>query len=436
MSTEVATDTITIDPEKVRLLPILAVHFIGTLSFSIAIPFLVFVVTDLGGASWTYGLVGATYSAFQLVGAPILGRWSDRTGRRLILVVSQAGTLLAWLLFLVALAMPMNPLLLVGGATLTVPLLLVFAARALDGLTGGNISVASAYVADRTVGQPEVRRKAFGKMGMAASLGMAIGPAVAGLLGDTAWGYSLPVAVAAGVSMLATLLVLVGLPEPARRCPEGPPPPDALTATMHQQFKRCDRPEQAPAPAIRDPFVLALLVAVFVMFLGFNLFFAAFPIHVTTVLGWTPGTLGLFFALLSGVMILAQGPVLGWLSDRVPPTVVFGIGAACLALAFATYALPSTWTMLVGGALFALGNGLAWPTFQARLADSASPGEQGAVQGASTSAGSLASILGLVAGGLLYPVAGVWMFVVVAAIFVVVGVLTPVWFRTRVASQQ
>ena len=66
--------------------PILAVHFLGTLGFSLAIPFLVFIVTDLGGASWTYGLVGATYSAFQFLGAPILGRWSDRSGRRPVLV--------------------------------------------------------------------------------------------------------------------------------------------------------------------------------------------------------------------------------------------------------------------------------------------------------------------------------------------------------------
>ena len=85
--------------------PILAVHLFGTLGFSLAIPFLVFIVDDLGGATWTYGLLGATYSAFQLVGAPVLGRWSDRTSRRAVLVASQAGTLAAWLLFLVALSL-------------------------------------------------------------------------------------------------------------------------------------------------------------------------------------------------------------------------------------------------------------------------------------------------------------------------------------------
>ena len=88
--------------------PILAIHFLGTLGFSLAIPFLVFIVTDLGGASWTYGLVGATYSAFQLFGAPLLGRWSDRTGRRPVLVASQVGTFVAWLVFLGALSLPVT----------------------------------------------------------------------------------------------------------------------------------------------------------------------------------------------------------------------------------------------------------------------------------------------------------------------------------------
>jgi DHA1 family tetracycline resistance protein-like MFS transporter len=76
--------------------PILAVNFVGALGFSIVLPFLVFLVTRLGGNAVIYGIRGATYSVFQLVGAPVLGRWSDRVGRRKILLVSQLGTLTAW----------------------------------------------------------------------------------------------------------------------------------------------------------------------------------------------------------------------------------------------------------------------------------------------------------------------------------------------------
>jgi DHA1 family tetracycline resistance protein-like MFS transporter len=204
-----------------------------------AIPFLVFIVADLGGASWTYGLVGATYSAFQRVGAPVLGRWSDRRGRRPVLVANQVGTLAAWLLFLAALSLPLIGTTTLAGATLTLLLLLVFVARALDGATGGNISVANAYVGDLTREAPELRQFAFGRMGMAASLGFVIGPAVTGLLGGTTLGPRLPIAVAAVFAAVTTVAILVLLKEPVGRCPEGPPRPGMLEAAFGQQAKPC-----------------------------------------------------------------------------------------------------------------------------------------------------------------------------------------------------
>ncbi len=288
--------------------PILAVHLFGTLGFSLAIPFLVFIVDDLGGATWTYGLLGATYSMFQLVGAPALGRWSDRTGRRPVLVASQAGTLAAWLLFLVALSLPVEGIVRIAGATLTLPLFLVFAARALDGATGGNISVANAYVADLTRNTPHLHQIAFGRMGMAASLGFVIGPAAAGLLGETGWGPRLPIAIAAVMAALTTVAIILWLREPGGRCPEGPGAPSALEAGLNQQAKPCDR---SPSPSItlatlRRPPVAAILVATFVVFLGFNFFYAGFPVHAMQAYGWDTGQLGIFFAVLSGMMILAR----------------------------------------------------------------------------------------------------------------------------------
>ena len=116
------------------------------------LPFLVYLVTRWGGNGFVYGLVGATYSVFQLVGAPILGRWSDRWGRRKILLLSQLGTLVSWAIFVVAFCLPERPLFvvdssLVGRFSLTLPIVVMFVARACDGLTGGNVSVANAYLA-------------------------------------------------------------------------------------------------------------------------------------------------------------------------------------------------------------------------------------------------------------------------------------------------
>ncbi len=413
-----------------RFAPILAVQFIGTLGYSIAIPFLVFLVADFGGASWTYGLVGATYSAFQLIGAPLLGRWSDRSGRRQVLIASQAGTMVAWLLFLLALMLPLDTVGSWGGARVTVPLLIVFASRALDGATGGNVSVASAYVADLTVGDDDARQIAFGRMGMAASLGFAIGPALAGLLGATAWGYTGPVVAAATISGVATLLSF-RLRTPPGRCPDGPPDQPAVTRVLGHQPRRCDRPVPKARPgALRRPLVVALLVATFVQFLSFNLFYAGFPVHAHLALGWDAGRMGTFFAVMAGVMIFAQGPLLRVGSERLSGSWLFVAGMASLALSFVAFALPYGGAPFAGAVLFAAGNGVAWPTFQARLAKVAGDEDQGAIQGAATAAGSLASILGLVVGGVLYPWLEVWLFLAGAVLFVVVAVGTPVWFRS------
>src|SRR5918998_4358197 len=97
--------------EKNSLLPLMLITFIGTLGFSIVLPFLVFLVTDLGGNSIVYGILGATYPAFQLIGAPLLGRWSDIYGRKKILLLSHGGTLVGWIIFLIALSLPINNLL-------------------------------------------------------------------------------------------------------------------------------------------------------------------------------------------------------------------------------------------------------------------------------------------------------------------------------------
>src|SRR3954449_1473596 len=96
--------------KQVTLFPLLLSNFIGTISYSIVLPFLVFLVIDFGGNSLIYGVLAAIYPAFQLIGAPILGRWSDIYGRKKILLLSHGGTLVGWVIFLIALILPIQNL--------------------------------------------------------------------------------------------------------------------------------------------------------------------------------------------------------------------------------------------------------------------------------------------------------------------------------------
>src|SRR5258708_11281549 len=174
---------------RVSVVPILAVNFVGTLGFSIVLPFLVYLVTELVGNALVYAVMGATYAFFQLLVAPVLGRWSDRYGRRRILLLCQVGTLISWGIFLAALWLPVRPLFevhspVLGAFTLTVPLVVLFVARALDGTTGASVSVANAYLPD--ISDDTNRSANFGRIARSSNLELLLGPAIPGALGAMA----------------------------------------------------------------------------------------------------------------------------------------------------------------------------------------------------------------------------------------------------------
>ncbi|MFP6645408.1 MAG: MFS transporter [Candidatus Latescibacterota bacterium] len=393
--------------------PVLLVNFIGTLGFTIAVPFMVYLVTRFGGNALVYGIVSATYSGFQFVGAPILGRWSDRYGRRRILLLSQAGTLVSWLVFGAALYLPVTELVsletsVAGSVTLTLPILVLIMARALDGLTGGNISVANAYVAD--VSSEADRSRNFGRMGVAANLGMVLGPALAGILGATALGEALPVFVAAGVAFVGVVFIAVALPE--THLPDGPCRTDRKDASQRfgQEARDCVRASQAERhrtlDVLRQPGVAYLVVLLFVINMSFSFFYTAFPMHAAGGLGWSVSEMGIFFAVLSLLLVLTQGPLLSRLARRVREPWLIS-GGLLLALNFFSLMQYGRVELLyLAALLFALGDGVMWPLVESTVARVGGVEDQGAVQGIADSAGSLANIIGLLLGGIAYESVG------------------------------
>ncbi|MEM9389562.1 MAG: MFS transporter [Bacteroidota bacterium] len=416
--------------KSISLLPVLSVNFIGMLGYSIIMPFLVFLVNRFGGNAFVYGVLGSMYPAFQFFGAPILGRWSDTFGRRKILLISQIGTLVAWFVFLLALYLPINTLVEIesktfGAFAVTLPLVFLFIARAFDGLTGGNVSVANAYLSD--ISNDQNRKANFGKMAMSSSLGFIIGPSLAGLLGATQYGETIPVLAAILISTVAIGLIWFRLPESKTDLVE-PRKNFSIKRVFSFEHKECYKMKKCEDTSFQGVFKIKnvpfMLLIYFLTFLGFSFFYGAFPMHALQSLAWDSLQLGIFFSFLSGLMIVVQGPLLGYLSKKYSDASLVIFGSFSLVANFCLMATGSEPLIYAGAFLFALGNGLMWPSFLSILSKLGGEKQQGSVQGVANSSGSLASIIGLVLGGYLYETLNSATFFLTAGILAIIFFLS------------
>jgi MFS family permease len=424
--------------EKNSIFSLLLITFIGTLGYSIVLPFLVFLVVDLGGNAIVYGILSAMYPAFQLIGAPILGRWSDIYGRKKILLLSHGGTLAGWMIFLIALFLPVNNLFnvnstIIGTFAITLPLAALFLARAIDGLTGGNVSVASAYVAD--ISSDENRSKNFGKMAISSNLGFIVGPALAGILVATVYGEVLPVLAALIISLVVLVVIVFFLKETKCSILMETPDKNYVGRVFSFESKECYKTANPNRLKFRDVFKLKhisfLLVLYFLIFLGFNIFYTSFPIHAVDGLGWTVTQMGIFYAVLSGIMVLVQGPILRKALRKFSEEQLVIIGSVILGTNFILFVSPDIILIYGAAVLFAVGNGLIWPSVMSILSNRAGIVYQGTVQGVANSFGSLASIIGLLVGGLLYNVLGATTFLVSAGVIFSVFIMSFRLMKTK-----
>jgi MFS transporter, DHA1 family, tetracycline resistance protein len=408
---------------QVSLLPILTVNFVATIGFTIVLPSLVFLVTRLGGNAFVFGLVGATYSLFQLLGAPILGRWSDRYGRRRILLVCELGTVLSWAVFLAALWLPSLPLAsvnssILGTFTFTVPLAVLLLARALAGLSGGDVSVANAYLADIT--DEDRRSTSFGKMAVASNLGFVFGPALAALLGVLGMNAAFIVVAALLISGAACLLIVFGLPESTPCVLDADPEQANVRKLFGQTQKECFSLPVTRKLSLLDvlalPSMKVLLALYFLVFLAFNLFYVAFPVYAATGIHWSLTDIGLYFTAMGAMMALVQGPVLSRLSRFGSERSLALAGSVLLAASFPFFTTSSAIAIYAGAGLLALGNGIMWPSLLSILSRTTDRSAQGVVQGYASSVSAIASIAGLVLGGLLYHAVGNRVFLLPAAL--------------------
>lgn len=421
--------------EKISLLPLLAVNFIGTLGFSIVLPFLVFLVERLGGNAFVYGLISSMYPAFQLIGGPILGRWSDIYGRKKILFLSQLGTFLSWIIFLTALFLPVSVLMnvksgIMGNFLFTLPLAVLFFARALDGLTGGNVSVANAYLADIT--EEKDRNRNFGRMSISTNLGFIVGPALAGLLSVTEYGEALPVLGAVIISLVGTYLIAAHVPE-SRECAleqigGGALEGKSVRKIFGYQLRECGTGRGTGNPGFKEvlkmPHISYMFGLYFLIFFGFNLFYTAFPLHAIMRLDWSIAEMGIYFTVLSSLLVFVQGPVLSRASKRYSDSTLAIFGCLLLGTNFLLLIPGDLFLTYLAACFFAAGDGLMWPSFLSLISRLAGKEYQGTVQGFASSFGSLASISGLILGGFFYGILGGSTFLIAGLIIYFVFLLS------------
>lgn len=362
---------------------------VDVLGFTIILPLLPFYSERLGASPAIVGELVSIYAVFQLIAGPILGQLSDRLGRRPILLVSQAGTLAGFLVLAFA-----------GH------IWLLFLARAIDGATAGNLSIAQAYISDVT--KPEQRAKSFALIGIAFGFGFLVGPAIAGFLAR--YGYHAPIFAACTLSFTSILCTFFLLP---RR------------EVIHQ------RNEEAADPGpggrrlsliswgyyrkfFRDPELARLLIQWLLFAFSFSTFISGFALFAERRYIWNGHPVGLrevgyIFAFTGFIGIIMQGGMVGrmvkWLGER--RVVQIGFIASFLGDGAIGFTKTIGQLLWVAGFSNVGGAGLR-PALTSLITQKADKREVGVVIGLTQSLTSVAQITAPIISGLLIDASDKW----------------------------
>ena len=351
------------------LLPIFLIVAVDILGMTMILPLLPFYALHYGASAQLVGLLFTTYAFCQLIAGPLLGKLSDRYGRRPLLIVSQLGTFAGFLVL--------------GWAP---TLGWIFFSRVLDGITAGNLTLAQAYISDVTA--PEDRAKSFGIIGIAFGLGFLIGPAMSGFL--VQYGYQYPAWVAAGLSLTSVLCTYFLLPEvPPHADDTGPGGKRLGLLDWGAYAKYFQRPELA-----------AILIQFFLFCVMFSLFMAGFALFARDRFAYTAKEVGYLFAYSGLIGIIIQGGLLGRMVKRFGegPLARSGFLAGAAGLALLAFS-SSLWVLVVAFTAIAYGTGVLRPTLTSLVTRHVSRSEQGVVLGLTQTLNSTSSILSpLVAG--------------------------------------
>ena len=396
-----------------RLFNIFIIVFIDLLGFGLILPLLPFYADEFGATPFVVGLLTAIYAAAQLIGAPLLGRLSDRFGRRPILIISIFGTFLGFLLFGVAGPVGQKLGVLLGLPANQMILTVLFLSRALDGFTGGNISVAQAYITDVTT--DENRAKGLGLVGAAFGLGFVFGPAMGGFL--SSYGFAVPAFAAAGLSAINLIMVMLWLPE---SLPKEERDDSALEAkprvNLDTLFQAITRPKVGP-----------ILSVSFLYGLAFALFSTMFSLFAQYRLDLDARQTGFVLAYVGVLIALVQGVGVGPISKRFSDRWIILSSTILLTISLLVWAFTGSVALLLVIMIPLAGaSGILNTVLRSTLTKVVDKEEVGGILGISASFESLTRVIAPSLGGLLLGSLGTWAPGLVGAV-VMLGVVVFVW---------
>ncbi len=356
------------------LFSIFLIVLIDILGFTIILPLLPFYAEQLGATPLVVGWLLSSYGICQFVAGPVLGQISDRIGRKPVLLLSQGGTLIGFLIL-----------------AFSTSLLPVFISRVIDGLTAGNISVAQAYISDVT--EPEKRAKSFGLIGIAFGFGFLVGPALAGLLAH--FGHQYPIFAAAGLSaasIVATSVLLPSSKKAAQLAAQSVSSGTTVPKTRHLDWK-------SSLALFKEPELGSLLWQFFAFICAFGIFFSGFALfaerrYTHHAIAFGTKEVGYVFAYVGLLGMIIQGGLIGRLVKKFGESRLVQAGFVFMAVGFVylsgTFDLPN---LLAAVSVMFFGMSVLRPSLTSLITQKAGRHRQGIALGMTQSFMSISQIL-------------------------------------------
>ena len=393
---------------RTALASVIAVVFVDLLGFSIVLPLMPFYASRFQASDTTIGLLVASYAVAQFFATPILGQLSDRYGRRPVLILSVLGSLLGFVMW--AFAEPLGGLCLPGLEPHNAALTVLLASRVLDGFSGGNISVAQAYISDVTT--PERRSAGMGMIGAAFGLGFILGPPLGGWLSSDG-DFARPALVSATLAGLNLMAIVFFLKESRQG--------------IKPITKRSAFPVAAILDGLRRPQVGLLLWVSFFYFLAFSTFTSIFSLYTLRRFQLSPRDNGFLLGFVGMVIVVTQVTLVGRFTRRFGEPNLVRYGIPTLALAMLGWGMvPNLTALLAVLVLIPMTAGMLNVSLRSSMSRVGDPGEVGTLMGVQASVESLTRAIGPILGALLMDhfgpgAPGIFAFITLAGLALVVG---------------